>query len=542
MKKFILILIILAYPFVSNSQVTEEWVKNYNGPGDSVDYAVSLAVDNSGNIYVTGNSDGSGTLSDYCTIKYSPNGDSLWVRRYNGPGNGLDVVSSIAVDNSGNVYVTGSSWGSGTLSDYCTIKYNPNGDSLWLRRYNGPGVGIDWVQSIAVDNSGNVYVTGSSARSGTVCDYCTIKYNSDGDSLWVRRYSGPGNSDGAFSIAVDNSGNVYVTGGSVGNGTGSDYCTIKYNSNGDSLWVRRYNGPGNNSDQAISLALDNSGNVYVTGSSYGIGTLSDYCTIKYSPNGDSLWVRRYNGPWNRSEGANSIAVDISGNIYVIGSSYGSWLYNNDYCTIKYNSNGDSLWVRIYDGPGNTDDYAESIALDNSGNVYVTGCSSLYGTNGDYCTIKYDSIGTQRWVQIYNGQGNGNDCAFSIVADNSGNVYVTGWSYGTTTYDDYCTIKYHDLIGIKLISNGTPKEYSLSQNYPNPFNPTTKIKFDIPRSGDVKLVIYDILGREVTTLVNQDLKPGVYEVEWNASNKPSGVYFYKLTTADFTETKRMVLIK
>ena len=99
-----------------------------------------------------------------------------------------------------------------------------------------------------------------------------------------------------------------------------------------------------------------------------------------------------------------------------------------------------------------------------------------------------------------------------------------------------------VIGVKTVSGTVPKSYTLQQNYPNPFNPTTKIMFDIPKSGDVKLIIYDILGREIAILVDELLKPGVYEVEWYASNKPSGIYFYKLTTADFTETKKMVLIK
>ncbi len=124
---------------------------------------------------------------------------------------------------------------------------------------------------MAVDGSGNVYVTGSSEG-----DYATIKYSPDGDTLWVRRYSGS-----ASALAVDDSGNVYVTGWSYGSGTFDDYATIKYAPNGDSLWVRRYNGPGNDYDLPFALALDGDGNVYVTGESYGSGTNYDYATIKY---------------------------------------------------------------------------------------------------------------------------------------------------------------------------------------------------------------------------------------------------------------------
>ena len=103
----------------------------------------------------------------------------------------------------------------------------------------------------------------------------------------------------------------------------------------------------------------------------------------------------------------------------------------------------------------------------------------------------------------------------------------------------------NIIPITQIQTGIPKEFSLSQNYPNPFNPFTKIRFSIPYASSVAhtfLSVYDILGREVTTLVNQQLNPGTYSVTWNASNQPSGLYFYKLTSGEYYETKRMILIK
>lgn len=99
-----------------------------------------------------------------------------------------------------------------------------------------------------------------------------------------------------------------------------------------------------------------------------------------------------------------------------------------------------------------------------------------------------------------------------------------------------------LIGIQQISTEIPNNYSLSQNFPNPFNPATNIKFQIPKSSSVKLIVYDIVGREVATLVSERLRAGAYQADWNASNYPSGVYFYKLITDEYSETKKMVLIK
>jgi len=262
--------------------------------------------------------------------------DTAWVRRYNGPGNSGDEASAIALDGSGNVYVTGKSWDSGTDYDYATIKYYPNGDTAWVRRCNGPANSGDEASAIALDSSGNVYVTGKSWDSGTKYDYATIKYYPNGDTAWVRRYNGPGDKeDNAYAIAVDGSGNVYVTGKSRGSGTNYDYATIKYYPNGDTAWVRRYNEPANFSDEASAIALDSSGNVYVTGKSRGGSTNYDYATIKYYPNGDTAWVRRYNGPGNFDDFAYAIAIDGSGNVYVTGWSYGGSGTDYDYATIKY---------------------------------------------------------------------------------------------------------------------------------------------------------------------------------------------------------------
>lgn len=110
-----------------------------------------------------------------------------------------------------------------------------------------------------------------------------------------------------------------------------------------------------------------------------------------------------------------------------------------------------------------------------------------------------------------------------------------------TYTITGTICGHS-IGINPIASEIPNSYNLYQNFPNPFNPSTKMKFDLPKSSMVTLIIYDILGTELSTLVNEQLKPGTYEVEWDASNSPSGVYFYKLNTTDYAETRKMVLIK
>ncbi len=438
-KKLLILAILLVTGVPTFAQsVDTAWVRRYNGPlGYASDESRALAVDNYGNVYVTGQSYDTSLSGDYTTIKYYPNGDTAWLRRYSLPGRSRDEAYAIAVDDSNNVYVTGYSSGSGTSYDYATIKYDSSGNELWVMRYNGPGNGNDHAIALAVDGSGNVYVTGWSFSSGTYDDYATIKYYPDGDTAWVRRYNGPTNGwDQARAIAVDGSGNVYVTGSSIGSGTGSDYATIKYYPNGDTAWVRRYNGPGNSDEGVKAIAVDCSGNVYVTGESYDSGTYDDFATIKYYPNGDTAWVRRYNGPDNWYDGAYAVAADDSGNVYVTGWSMGT---SYDYLTIKYGPNGDELWVQRYNGSANSADWAYAMALDGSCNIYVTGWS--IGTYLDFATIKYDSSGNELWVRRYNGPGNERDQVYAIAVDAPGNVYVTGRSYGSGTDHDYATIKY-----------------------------------------------------------------------------------------------------
>jgi hypothetical protein len=197
------------------------------------------------------------------------------------------------------------------------VKYLSDGDTAWVRRYNIPEGGDDYAQAIAVDASGNVYVTGYSEGCWGNSDIVTIKYHPDGATGWEAIYGGTGNGwDAGFAIAVDGSGDVYVTGDAVDFGTYEDYVTIKYGSEGGA-W-RTYNGPADSTDRGQALAIDGSGNVYVTGYSIGSGTSSDYATIKYLPNGDTAWVRRYNGPGNGIDEARAVAADNFGNVYVTG--------------------------------------------------------------------------------------------------------------------------------------------------------------------------------------------------------------------------------
>ena len=428
---------------------TVEWIAVYNGPGNGEDYISDLAIDPLGNVYVTGPSYGIGTNYDFATIKYDRDGNEIWMKRYNGLGNYWDRAQSIAVDPMGNVYVTGESsvGGTGLDYDYATIKYDKDGNEIWVKSYNGPENYMDCASDLVVDHTGNIYVTGNSHGITTDWDFATIKYDKDGNEIWVARYNGPGNGYDALPVlTVDPVGNIYVTGESLGIGTYSDYATIKYDRDGNEIWVARYNSPSNRTDRSKSIAVDHRGNVFVTGYSPGIGTSRDYTTVKYDRDGNEIWVARYNGPGNFLDYATDIAVDHRGNIFVTGYSAGTWgdYHSNtiyDSVTIKYDRNGKEIWVAKYSGPGNGYDGTHSIAIDPSGNIYVTGMSYGSGTADDTITIKYDRDGKEVWVARHNGPGNGNDFSGSIISDPLGNVYIAGGRYVIETDFDFLLIKY-----------------------------------------------------------------------------------------------------
>jgi hypothetical protein len=216
--------------------------------------------------------------------------------------------------------------------------------------------------------------------------------------------------ESAYDLSVDNLGNVFVTGSSFGGSTYDDYATVKYDANGTLLWVKRYNGPGNGSDGAFDLTIDNSGYIYVTGYSYDLGTNTDFTTVKYDTYGNQLWATRYNGPANIDDTASALAIDDFGNVYVTSVSFDD-ANGNDYATVKYGPAGNQLWAARYNGTGNSDDYASSIFVDNNGYVYITGQSITSGMNFDYATIKY----TQRDYCISPVIGDlDNDCKVDIT--------------------------------------------------------------------------------------------------------------------------------
>jgi hypothetical protein len=544
LKQILLIYIFLIFSNTFYSQVQQEWIANYHSPGGGVSVE-SIILDKYANIYITGVNTTLTQNNNYITIKYNTNGVQQWANEYNGPpGQGIDHATAIGLDNFGNVYVTGYSMQTNSLEnpDIATIKYNSNGVQQWVRRYDDTAHQADIGYALEIDKNGFIYVTGLASRGDMYgrSDYITIKYNSNGDTLWVKRYKGNDynpifgpSSGGANSIAVDDSGYIYVTGAS-GVPTGPDpsnIATIKYDQNGDSVWVKKYSTNGR--DVGYKVLVDNLGNVFVTGiDNFGTRNI----TIKYNSAGVQQWVQAFDGTTFQK---NTGVLDKNGNIFLTGSADFNLGSNYDYLTLKYSTSGVQQWMQRFNGTGNGTDYAYDITIDDSNNVYVTGSSLNANQQYEFVTIKYNTSGVQQWLITSPGGGH------NIAVDSLRNVYVTG----TNSLDSsICTIKYSQITGVIKTSNEIPLAYKLGQNYPNPFNPNTKIKYDVTANGkgqtaDVKLIIYDVLGKTISVLVNEHQKPGKYEVDFKGNEFSSGIYFYSMyINGEKIDTKMMALIK
>lgn len=612
-----------------NSAGVQQWVAYYNGTGNWYDEPNSIAVDSDGNVYVTGESSSLSVYPfnyDYATVKYNPDGTEAWAARYNGPGNGDDRAHCLSVDADGNVYVTGHSEGSGTASDAATVKYSLDGTEQWVARYDGPESTNDFGWSLALDDDGSVLVAGYSDADSTVNynpDFVTIKYDASGVEQWVARLDN-GDMDEAGCLALDGSGNVYVAGKTWQDPFLWDYLIAKYDADGFLLWTADYNGPGNESDQIYALVVDVDDNVVVTDGSFGgLTTQQDYATIKYNPDGAQQWIARYTGPVNGEDTAWSLDVDQDGNVYVTGQSWGGnyWQAGTsfDCATVKYDASGAELWEMRYHGPGNGDDLAFCLKLDAEMNVYVAGSSDgLAGVsqNMDYATIKYSQAAPLSItltphnppIQI---PASGGAFNFDILIENSGISPITcdvwtnvtlpngqpypillrsditlpaagsilriltqnvppGAPAGAYAYNAYIG-DHPDIVfaedsfpfeklGITdsfdaefawmffgweeevSVSIPEPDEFTFYQAHPNPFNPATTINFSLPEASNVNLTVYDVSGRRMKTLIDDYRDAGIHEVIFNGSNLPSGIYIYRLTAANYAATGKMVLMK
>ncbi|MGD0711061.1 MAG: T9SS type A sorting domain-containing protein [Bacteroidales bacterium] len=540
---FTIVLCLLSFSCVSQNWL---WAKSATGTGN--DYANSVAVDVSGNTFVSGNFEspsiifGSTTLinsntdstADIFLEKLDASGSVLWAKSFGGTKN--DETYSVTTDDSGNVYLAGFFYSNtlkfdtttliNTDTNYCDlflVKLNASGNVLWAK--SATGNDNDEVYSVAADTAGNVCIAGcfysdtlifgsdTLANSG-LFDIFIAKYDGNGNLLLAKSAGGTGY-DGASAIALDGSGNAYLAGwfesptlifGSVTltNAGYEDIFLVKYDTGGNVVWAK--SAGGTDDDNANSLALDPSGNIYMIGDFYS-STLNFGSTTLTNTGGDNLFIAKYdnsgNVQWAKSAQGNadgkSVIVGTSGNIYMAGD-FGSPTLSFGTITLK---NADTL--------GNTND------------IFLT---------------KFDAGGNTYWAKSIGGKDD--EGANSIALDASGSVYVAGWFYSPmlsfppdSLINTDNTGNTDDIFIAKLSSSTGINELTSSLNttiYPNP----AKTKITIETSQQALIEILNIQGQIIKTMPTNVNKTII-----DVSSFTNGMYFVKVKTENDMTVKKFV---
>lgn len=382
-----------------------------------------------------------------------------------------EVSNSIAADDAGNIYIGGMTYGSlaatnAGLSDISLVKYDKYGNMAWARQRGSTG--YDEIFDVTTDINSNIYVAGYTAadlegQSAGSLDYIVAKYDPNGSMIWIKQMGSLG-SEQARGITTDSSGNIYITGYTFSdlegvNSGSSDFFIVKLDSSGNKLWGVQLGSTGN--EDSYDIATDISGDVYVTGSTTGAlgGNTNqgstDLFIAKYDSVGSLVWVKQIGTV--EGELGRDITVGTSGNIYVVGYTEGSIGAANagffDLLVIKLDSRGTVAWTRQLGTAAN--DLGYGITSDINGNIYATG-----STGGDLDGNISAGLGDLFVVQ-YDNNGNkvwtkqlgtiGGESGSSVTTDGGGNIYITGATNGEL--DGSLNSGNHDFFVVKYNSDG-----------------------------------------------------------------------------------------
>jgi uncharacterized delta-60 repeat protein len=364
------------FGFIKVSQT--HWIATLGGT--LADLGQAIALDSSANVYVTGYTASGAGRNDIFIAKYDASGIIQWQKTLGGTGD--ERGFGISVDSSGNVYVAGDTDSSGAgNTDIFITKYDTSGAIQWQKTLGDTS--SETGQAIALDSSGNVYVTGGSN------DVIVTKYDTSGAIQWQRSL-GSSNTDYGFGISLDSSANVYITGYTASSGAGSnDVLIAKYDTSGAIQWQRTLG--GTNNDQGFSISIDNSGNVYVAGQTSSSGAVvQDVLITKYNTSGTIQWQRTLGGA--AADFGRGIALDNSGNVYIVGQTSSSGAGSIDVIITKYNNSGSIQFQRTLGGASADQGYG--ISVDNLGNMYIVGITYSSGAgNADFLIAKLPTDGS-----------------------------------------------------------------------------------------------------------------------------------------------------
>lgn len=357
---------------------------------------------------------------------YAQSLTEMWVRKFQAQGMVSDRIADITADSSGNVYIAGYAGKHHGAPDAFAMKRSPAGDTLWTYYYDAGFNNEDFASSIVLDATGNIYLTGRSQNASYLFECFTIKLLPSGLEAWVRRYS-PGANTQSYgnALTVDLPGNVYVAGYTAPASASTDWLVLKYSSAGILEWADVLNGPGNGGDEALDIVITPNGNLTVCGYTYSVNAsgATNAFVKQYTPMNTTVWTATWTNPaFTGTDMAIGLGYDNLGNLYIGGETRNSLSFNRDAFAVAYNAGGTELWSHIYtDANTVSDEYILDVQVSSNGNIFLTGTDYRDGF-----TTCIQSNGTNGWRKLWKGPvNNGNDVFHAVTTDSNGNCYVTG---------------------------------------------------------------------------------------------------------------------
>ena len=473
-------------------------------------------------------------------------------------GPGIDYAESVAIQSDGKIVVAGVTQGNNDW-DFALARYNSDGSLDNTFGSNGIvvtqiGSSYNYAYSLAIQSDGKIVVAGDS-YNGINYDFAVVRYNSDGSLDNTFGSNGIvttefGSDDSGNSVAIQPDGKIVVAGFShQGN---DDFAVARYNIDGslDNSFDSdgKVTTPIGSDDYAYGVAIQPDGKIVVSGRAK-INNQRDYAVVRYNSDGSLDNTFDSDGKVTTPIGSgedwgSSVALLSDGKILVSGySENGS---SGDFAIVRYNSDGSLDDGFSSDGivttpVGSVSAEAVGIVIQSDNKIVIAGTYN-YGNGTKFAAARYNNdglldntFGSNGIVTTQIGGGSGSVC---LALQSNGKIVAAGASdhaFAVVRYNNpSVTAVYNDL--------DLPIEFTLSQNYPNPFNPLTIINYQLRINNFVSLKVFDVLGNEVSTLVNEEKPAGNYSVNFNASNLSSGIYFCTLSSGKFTETKKMILIK
>jgi len=416
-----------------------------------------------------------------------------------------------------------------------TIKTDLYGNLIWNKQI---GRIASNANSVTYSNSSNDFMIAGGTviqndSDKNIQNIYILKINSDGDTLWTKIISNVKNTVAKKVINTSNGGYALVGWIEKNN---NDIYLLKINENGDTLFTKTYGDLDTDLGNDVHELPDKG--FAIVGTSSG-GVEPDYYSystvIRTDSLGRTLWFKKFN--LNENADGSGIALSVDGGFIITGSTLGENHMTSDIYILKTDENGDSVWFKCFGGE--LFDWASSIQRTSDGGYIIAGSTYSYGSgDDDLYLLKSDADGNLLWSKTFGGTASDNGLAVRQTQDGG---YITSGVTGNS-YDVFLVKTDKDGLVNVEDDNFCPFLFYLLQNYPNPFNPSTNLQYAISSRQFVTLKIYDLLGREVATLVNEEKPAGEYEVEFNATNLPSGIYFYQLKAGNFIETRKMILLK